>query len=372
MNQNVARLQPPAQKSDLDVRLRNYLRRPTLTIGSRIPPERELAEVLGVGRTVLRPLLDALVQEGVLQKQPQSGTILKEIPVIRVVGQKVTLVASIAKPTPEQNQAWLYTVLGAFERQIRKNGVDLVIVDRSLDGHPLTRIVQDAIDEGAQAVVLLHPEASSDILWKVVSLLQDAHVHPVISSESSFPAIASSVHFDIDWGTYFVTRHLLGLGHRRIGYLPGSLEHDYPADGVNGFSRALDGAGITAEERCKPIIGEKGLTMLEQWLSYPPMVRPTALVAASDEAALKLLSAARERGIAIPQELSLVGIGNVPEALIAGLTTLALPPERLGEELARLTAELLVHGNSDVAASRQLQPAFIERDTVGPPPAIPT
>ena len=84
-----------SKSTDAAGALRAWLRESGLRIGDKLPGERELAEQIGMGRSALRTLLEALENEGVLERRPQSGTFLLRIPAPGVSGMKVALIAPL-------------------------------------------------------------------------------------------------------------------------------------------------------------------------------------------------------------------------------------------------------------------------------------
>jgi DNA-binding LacI/PurR family transcriptional regulator len=141
------------------------------------------------------------------------------------------------------------------------------------------------------------------------------------------------------------TEHLISLGHRRLVHLGGHPEEemDFPVHErrLAGFRDALSEAGIPASGTFQPspftIDGgyRAALRMLTD-----PRTRPTAVFAASDEIAIGLIVAARQLGIRVPQELSVVGIDGHDLADMFGLTTLEQHPKRQG----RLAVDLVMEG----------------------------
>jgi LacI family transcriptional regulator len=87
--------------------------------------------------------------------------------------------------------------------------------------------------------------------------------------------------------------------------------------------------------------------------------------------AFGVLEAARRRGLSAPQDLSVIGFDNDPQALLAGLTTVERPTEALGEAVARVALERLAAGCEAETVTVRLRPVLIERRTVGCPPAVP-
>ena len=370
------------KNKDNHLRLRNLLRGGTLQVGDRLPGERELAQVLGVGRTALRPALEELEAQGFLRRQPQSGTFLVAIPPPFVSGTAIMLMAPFqgAGGTGQAAEAgWLYRVTSAFERTAGQAGAELILMDQSPSaGDPCSvkDMAHRAVAAGVKAAVLLHPLGTREKIACALSILHDHDVHPVIVSTRSYPGLASQVYFDSGWGAYLATRHLLTHGHTRIGFAGASLGHEWVRERHEGYRQALaasEVAGDTAWVRL-PEEGERlprredGVSAFECWRALPAAARPTALVAANDVVALGILDAARAVGVAVPGVLSVIGFDNDPEALLAGLTTIERPTETLGEAVAQTALERLAAGPQAATMTVRLRPVLIERSTVGQPP----
>lgn len=159
-------------------------------------------------------------------------------------------------------------------------------------------------------------------------------------------------------GTLALGRHLVELGHRRIGVLCmrlGSRRHDGPADlarqeggsysvqreRLAGLREAFTEAGV--DWASVPVIerfehtAEAGADGAAALLEAHPRI--TALVCTSDILALGALGEARERGLRVPEDLSVAGFDGVPEADRVGLTTVRQPFREKGREAGRLLLE---------------------------------
>lgn len=330
------------QRSDLNAQVRAYLRGQSFRPGEQLPGEREIAAALGVGRTALRPVLDALVRAEVLERRPQAGTFLKAIPATYAHGAKVSIIppfSGTGEPGRETDAAWLHRVVSAFERIAVP--AQLQLKDQSLgasDPCSIKTMAREAATEGAQAVLLLHPLGTREKICCALALLHDLDVHPLIVSSRTYPGLASHVYFDSGWGAYLATRHLFQLGHRRIAFAGASSGHQWVQERVAGYQQALDAAEIARYSKWiwYPDHSERlplptdGAGALQHFLSLPPRKRPTAIVAANDVIALGLLDAARQQDIRVPDELSIIGFDNDPGSLLAGLTTIERPTEALG------------------------------------------
>jgi LacI family repressor for deo operon, udp, cdd, tsx, nupC, and nupG len=175
---------------------------------------------------------------------------------------------------------------------------------------------------------------------------------------------------DVDVG-YRATRHLIDLGHRRIGVVAGQaedpMEFIVPVRREQGFRRACEEAGISVEPNLYvsgnfSISGShEGVAAL---LDLPDP--PTAIFAMSDEMAFGVIQAAHERGLDVPGDLSVIGVDDHDVAAVVELTTIRQDVAEHGARAARLVLEQLETGASSterVDADVEL----IERRTTAPP-----
>ena len=139
--------------------------------------------------------------------------------------------------------------------------------------------------------------------------------------------------------------HLIGLGHRRIACITnGPPQDSASAARLAGYRLALESAGIPFD-RALVRYGEfeerSGTAAMNGLLSEH--VRPTAVFVASDEVALGVLKALRARGIAVPDDIALVGFDDLPisEFLDPGLTTMRVPARAIGAQAATMLIELI-------------------------------
>jgi DNA-binding LacI/PurR family transcriptional regulator len=143
-----------------------------------------------------------------------------------------------------------------------------------------------------------------------------------------------AVHADDYGGALETVRHLTALGHRRIGIVSSRLRPFAIDERLRGIRDALAEAGLALDERLVAsgdFSFESGDEAGHALLARPD--RPTAIFALNDRMALGVLHAAAERGLRIPEELSVVGFDDIPTAAIARppLTTVRQPGFALGK-----------------------------------------
>ncbi|BCW11753.1 LacI family transcriptional regulator [Arthrobacter sp. NtRootA4] len=179
------------------------------------------------------------------------------------------------------------------------------------------------------------------------------------------------VTYDNEGGAFAITDYLISQGHRRILYVGGPRDFSTTASRLAGFYRALDARGI---ERDPALVHEGAFgrgfgysrmrELLEQDLGF------TAVFGANDLVAAGILEALEERGIRVPEDISVVGYDDVPVAseLRPRLTTVRVPLEELGREAVRLA---LAQSPHDAGASSDntltVGTHIVIRDSVSPP-----
>jgi LacI family transcriptional regulator len=152
------------------------------------------------------------------------------------------------------------------------------------------------------------------------------------------PAVAAA-----NWqGAYKATEYLIELKHRRIGFITGAMDAMCAQDRLAGYESALADHGITNDPELvyegdffQPL-GYAGASALLE-LPNPP----TAIFASNDVSAFGVMEAVRERGLRIPDDVSVLGFDNIPQAahVHPPLTTVLQPLEEMGRTATRMLLE---------------------------------
>lgn len=171
-------------------------------------------------------------------------------------------------------------------------------------------------------------------------------------------------------GARQATEHLLALNHRRIGTITGPATWCATIDRLAGYRAVLTGAGLALDPALlltSDFTVEGGLRAARHLLALPQP--PTAIFAFNDEMAVGTLQAARERGLDVPGELSIVGFDD---ASFASYTTPALTTVRQPlRELGRAGVDLLfrqLHGQVIEARRVELSTRLMTRASTAPVP----
>jgi LacI family transcriptional regulator len=145
-------------------------------------------------------------------------------------------------------------------------------------------------------------------------------------------------------GAFDATHYLLELGHRRIGFITGTMDLGCSRDRLSGYQTALKQWGLLpapALIREGDFFQTCGYTAAHELLALPEP--PTAIFASNDVMAFGVMEAVRDHHLRIPEDISIVGFDDVPQAtqVHPPLTTVRQPLEAMGRAAARLLLEII-------------------------------
>lgn len=192
----------------------------------------------------------------------------------------------------------------------------------------------------AGAVLVLPPEPGDEL----VALRRQGFPFVVVDPRTPAPPDIASVAAAHFGGARRLTAHLLSLGHRRIGVIGGPREWSAAADRAAGHASAMVEAGMMPPpdlaHAVEPTV-EEGHRAGGVLLDLPD--RPTAVVGFNDKVALGVLRAAEERGLRVPEDLSVAGFddSDVARATQPQLTTVRQPLEEMGRMAVGLLVRLM-------------------------------
>lgn len=248
-------------------------------------------------------------------------------------GSGYSLVLATSQDEPEREIAAVET--------LRSKRVDAVIVISSRVGV----LQRERLDAAGVPVILLNTHS-----WP--------HGRPL--GKQTLSVRVDDVH-----GARLATRHLLALGHRRIGHVTGPAGHSPTDDRLAGYNTALAEAGITPD----PALVCMGNGRLDAGVAAMPLFcgladRPTGIFCYNDMTAIGLLAAARRAGLAVPHDLAVVGFDDIPFATYTSppLTTIAQPKFEMGQRAMQM-ALALMSGQTDEMQDVVLLGRLVARET---------
>lgn len=182
-------------------------------------------------------------------------------------------------------------------------------------------------------------------------------------SNVPIPAVVN----DNTGGTFSATRYLAALGHTRIGFIGAAVDYPFGRETRDGYHQALSDAGLPydpALELSIPIDVGTARQTAAKLLSIAE--RPTAIFAVTDMMAFGVIKAARDQGLAIPTDLSVVGMDDIELAAVTDppLTTVRIRKEDMGRRAALMLLDL-IRGNKVDHGVAVLSTNLIVRGTTG-------
>lgn len=293
----------------------------------------------------------------------------KVMAVVVELGYESSLIASSLRRTSTNVIGILVPGFEPFSTELLKGiataaagtGYELLAYSGASEQHPvgwerrsLSRLAGTLIDG---AVIVTPTEDLSQATIPVVAV--DPHTGTTGPSTVASNNVA---------GARAATQHLIDLGHTRIGHVRGRPDLESARLREQGYLEAMSAAGLPVpvdlirdgEYRVEDTgVAARELLALED--------RPTAVFAANDLSAIRVIEVAVELGLRVPQDLSVVGFDNIPEAvmLTPALTTVAQPMQQMGAEALRLLLDQL--RGAERTEHLELDASLVVRDSTAAP-----
>jgi LacI family transcriptional regulator len=247
------------------------------------------------------------------------------------------------------------------------------------------QLVVEKCDEGGEAAaaaklaamgldgVILPPPICDSAA--VVKTLADANTPAVAVATGRPMAGVAAVRIDDRNAALAMTRHLLALGHRRIGFIAGHPNQTASAQRRDGYLAALAEAGVEPDETLMAqgyFTYRSGLDAAERLLAAT--APPTAIFASNDDMAAATVAAAHRRGLDVPRDLTVCGFDDsaLATTIWPELTTIRQPIADMSREAVTvLVEEIRSRRSGEAPKQRQALLDFdlIRRQSDAPPPA---
>jgi LacI family repressor for deo operon, udp, cdd, tsx, nupC, and nupG len=272
---------------------------------------------------------------------------------------------TIAVAVPVVNTWYSAQVVAGVEAVCSEAGYDMILMSVGIDASRRRRLdAKAALDRRVDGLVLVDLAITDDEIDSLLgSQLAVASIGPKLARMSTFGI--DNVHVG-----EIATTHLLDLGHTRIGLIGEDtvpvFEFEVPGQRLSGHTRALERAGIAPDPELIAF-GEfaidGGYEAFDRLMALDDP--PTAVFALADEMAFGALQRARELGLDVPGDVSIIGVDDHPVAAVVGLTTIHQDVSVQGAHAARAVLDALV-GTETELINETSPVRLIERATTGP------
>jgi LacI family transcriptional regulator len=261
--------------------------------------------------------------------------------------------------------AYLSRLLVGTLEQARKSHVQLII-EQCETQQGIYDVFNDLVEGGVDGIVLSAPLCDSET---VLELIEKTDV-PCVGVTNWAPlGKMSVVRIDDVEAAATMTRHLISLGHKRIGFVKGNPEQKASPQRLKGFEMAMADAGLPVDPALVVhglFTYRSGLQAAEQLLDLPNP--PTAIFASNDDMAAAVITVAHRRHLDVPRDLTVCGFDDTDFALSIWpeLTTIHQPIA----DMSRTAVEMLVErirekrsGRTPKREDRLLDFTFIRRES---------
>jgi len=300
--------------------------------------------------------------------------------VIRILGYTPNVAARSLVTSAEPKIGVIYSnpsaafmsdfLIGVFE-EASARGIRLVLLKGEGGKPPAKARLRELAASGVAGFIVTPPLGESP---SMLDLLRETGL-PMAAVGAHAVENAICVRIDDRRAAYEMTRHLIDLGHRRLGFIVGNPDQAASAERLAGFYAAVREAG---DVRTTVAQGDfsfaSGLDAAEKLLDASQM--PSAIFASNDDMAAAVISVAHRRQLDVPRELTVVGFDDTPAAVMLWppLTTVHQPVRDLASEALRLlAAEIAAPGLPASRSDRVLEHTIVKRQStaeVRPPDRV--
>jgi LacI family transcriptional regulator len=257
-------------------------------------------------------------------------------------------------------------IIRQIERTLADQGYIAILADSDTNQKNETAIVQSLMSRNVDGLIL----ATAHRLDAVVSTIVDDHVPLVLVNRTIDTHSVTAVINDDEHGIGLAVSHLVGLGHKSIAYLGGPQDTSTGHDRFLAFKKLMRAGSFKSHSdlilNCKAFTEAEGhrgfLSILEKRRKF------TAVIAANDLLALGCYDAMAERGLSCPADISVTGFNDMPfmNRLSPPLTSLRIPHGEIGSQAATLLLERIRNVESKVRTVNLLPELIIRASTAAP------
>lgn len=263
-------------------------------------------------------------------------------------------------------------ILFGIEDAAQQAGYSLFIAASQYDPVREQNIVQTMMEQRTDGVIICSSSFSAD---KGRQLLANNFPIVVVNYKANENFNYSIYHDDVD-GSRQITSHLIELGHEKIAYLGNKKSGRTTQDRLTGFRYEMKETNINLPDEyiyevsgSDPELGQLGLDYF--WGLPNP---PSAIMCFNDMLAIGVLLACRNKGIKVPEDLSVTGFDNITFSAYTNppLTTLDQPKFSIGNEAAQLLLELLqnkIENSNNTHKEKILKGKLLVRESTSTPRA---
>ncbi|PLW76531.1 LacI family DNA-binding transcriptional regulator [Cohaesibacter celericrescens] len=323
----------------------------------------DVARAAGVSKSSVSRLLDERLPRSNSEVAQRVRKVAKELGYVRDISAanlrrgNTSMIGLIVPRLTDTVMAMLYE---ALQRAASKTGKVVIVATTDETPEAERRAADTLIGRGVESLILATAR-HDDPFTKELAERGVKYVQALRTDGIGLSSIG-----DDQLGGYLATRHLIDLGHRKIGLIAGPAFASTASKRTAGYHQAMQEARLPVDESwiVPSTFGiESGREAVKQLISLPD--RPTAVFAVNDNIAIGAFAAIHQMGLSVPQDISLVGYNDIP--IVSHLTTPMTSVHVPFDQIASAAFELL---NADELSPQERTkisiPTLIPRQSTAP------
>ncbi|HEX9970501.1 MAG TPA: GntR family transcriptional regulator [bacterium] len=354
----VDRNSPIPQYFQLQTWLIEQLEQGVFKANDKIPTEEELVHLTGLARATIRQAIQNLVNMGYLERKRKLGTFVRNG---SIDVEKRTIVGLLV---PDIRSGYAPELARGAEDEAARNKHSMILCSTDdlfvkADFHS-----DRLIENGVSGVICVPTAASDEQNRRIVDKFIRKNI-PVVLADRTVPGLeidyVTTDNFD---GGHKITNYLIENGHRKIGIVFSTLSSTERLR-FEGYKKALADHDILFDPSI--IMTDNGPFIPNRYLQYATKLlkqkeKITAIFAGHDRIALVFYSVAKEMGLSIPDDISIVGYDDLNFTTIS-LTTMHQPIYEMGQESMKLIMSR-IQGKEREVQQIELKSYLVERNSV--------
>ena len=342
-----------------------------LSVGDRLPAERDLAKLYSCSRSTVRSSLEQLERMSYIRRQQGRGTFISGEYKQGAKGKQLKTIGIILVTGKDEvnNDPYVNQIMSALQNTSSQYTVNYNLLvlhyNERLENHLADKGLSISSFDGYVALAYEFSDDEIEFMRKY-----DIPVTSCASVRSSQKI--SSVQIDNSSGAYIAANHLFSLGRKHLMLLNDRADSEFAIAKREGFSKALREHGIAYKENM-----ECGIIPYEDSLSYETVKkllnkseseRPDALIVYGDWATYGAVKAIREAGLKVPDDIALVMYDDFPwvsKVLGLPITSVRQPLTEQVSHALSLVLEQIDNSKEKVNTIEILQPQLVVRRSCG-------
>lgn len=324
----------------------------------KIPTENELVKLSGLSRATVRKSLRNLENNGFIIRKKRIGSFVKKLKKSSNYGKTVGLLV------PDIRSGYAPILARGAEDEAVKNDISLVLCNTDDNPRQASYHIERLIKLSVSGVIYIPVAATDRKNIQIISKLKKANIPIVLADRGIKNLDLDLVTTNNFKGSRQITQYLIDKGHKKIAFLSNKL---YSTERLryDGFVSKMMEKNLPVNKNVA--ILDKSAFNVNNYLEHAHQILKnrknfTAVYAGHDRIALLFYAAAKNLGLSVPQDFSIVGYDNMPLTTVS-LTTMHQPIYEMGQESIKLIITRMKNKNANIK-NIILNSNLVERSSV--------